>query len=469
MRMGLRLGFSGRFAVVLALTFIVLLLPVPEGLSTDGKRALAAFAFTGTIFALQPVPLPFAGLMVPVALVALGVADSAQAFETLSRPIIILILGSLFLAEALRKHGITRRLALTSIVASRGDVNWLLLGMMGIAALLSMWMENTATAAVLIPVALTISNQIPDQEKAKELLVQLVLGIAYAASLGGMATITGAASNAVASEFLAEIQPWTFVDWMKYGIPALLVIFPLTLWVLQRLVSVTVKRLDIELARKELENIGPIRSVEWEILVVMNAAILFWIVGSFVEPMLDLPTTLMSPTVVGMVAVAYLSLRGIIEWEDVKGVSWGMFFAIAAGLALGEALIRTGATQWLTGLVYPIISGSPSLLSLFFLIFLSALLTNVINNATVAAVFVPILINLAVQEPILNAAQLVLPLTLATTFGYSLPSASGRMALISATGIVDRRDMLRFGIILTAMSSVALAILFYLLSVVRLI
>ncbi len=106
---------------------------------------------------------------------------------------------------------------------------------------------------------------------------------------------------------------------------------------------------------------------------------------------------------------------------------------------------------------------------MFFLIFLSALLTNVINNATVAAVFVPILINLAVQEPILNAAQLVLPLTLATTFGYSLPSASGRMALISATGIVDRRDMLRFGIILTAMSSVALAILFYLLSVVRLI
>jgi len=93
----------------------------------------------------------------------------------------------------------------------------------------------------------------------------------------------------------------------------------------------------------------------------------------------------------------------------------------------------------------------------------------VINNATVAAVFVPILISLAVQEPTLNAAQLVLPLTLATTFGYSLPSASGRMALISATGIVDSRDMLRFGIILTALSSVALAFLFYLLTVVRLI
>ncbi|MCW3991236.1 MAG: anion permease, partial [Candidatus Bathyarchaeota archaeon] len=117
-----------------------------------------------------------------------------------------------------------------------------------------------------------------------------------------------------------------------------------------------------------------------------------------------------------------------------------------------------------TGLVSPIISGSPSLLSLFFLIFLSALLTNVINNATVAAVFVPILISLAVQEPTLNAAQLVLPLTLATTFGYSLPSASGRMALISATGIVDKEEMVRLGIIITVISSVVLSLLFYVLA-----
>jgi sodium-dependent dicarboxylate transporter 2/3/5 len=92
------------------------------------------------------------------------------------------------------------------------------------------------------------------------------------------------------------------------------------------------------------------------------------------------------------------------------------------------------------------------------------LLTNVINNATVAAVFVPILINLAGQDPSLNAAQLVLPLTLATTFGYSLPSASGRMALISATGIVDGREMIRLGIIITVISSVVLSLLFYVLT-----
>ena len=467
--MNRRLGFSGRFLAVLALTVLVLLLPTPEDLSADGKRALAAFAFTGSIFALQPVPLPFAGLMVPVVLVVLGVADAEQAFEPISRPIIILILGSLFLAEALRKHGVTRKLALISIVASGGDVARLLLGMMGLAALLSMWMENTATAAVLIPVALTISTRVPDQEKARELLVLLVLGIAYAASLGGMATITGSASNAVASEFLAEIRPWAFIDWMKYGLPALLLVFPLTWWALLRLVPVSVSSLDIDLAKKELGILGALRWVEMEVLVVMGAAIILWIGGSFLESSLSLPPTLMAPAVVGMVAVAYLSLRGIIEWEDVKGVSWGMFFAIAAGLALGEALKRSGATEWLTDLLAPVIGGSPLIVGLLFVVFASAMLTNVVNNATVAAVFVPILISLARDNPSFNAPQLVLPLTLATTFGYALPSASGRMALISATGIVAPRDMIRFGMILTVLSSLVLVALFYGLAVLGLI
>jgi len=460
---------SIRFAVVLALTIIVLTLPAPEGLSSQGKRALAAFAFTGGIFALQPVPLPFAGLMVPVALVALGVADSVQAFETISRPIIILILGSLFLAEALRKHELTRRLALTSIVASGGGVKQLLLGMMGIAALLSMWMENTATAAVLIPVALTISNQIPDREKAKELLVLLVLGIAYSASLGGMVTITGSASNAIASGFLSDILEWTFIDWMLYALPAFLLIFPLTWWILLRLKKVTMLNMDVSMAREELENMGPIRPVEWEIMLTMSVTAFLWITGSFIEPALGLLPTVLSPAVIAMVSVAYLSIRRIIEWDDVKGVSWGMFFAISAGLGLGEALMRTGTTDWFARLIGPLIRDAPFLLSLLFLVFLSALLTNVVNNATVAAVFVPILISLARGDPSLKAVQLVLPLTLATTFGYALPSASGRMALISATSIVERKDMIRFGMILTFFSSVVLALLFYALTLLKMI
>jgi sodium-dependent dicarboxylate transporter 2/3/5 len=157
-------------------------------------------------------------------------------------------------------------------------------------------------------------------------------------------------------------------------------------------------------------------------------------------------------------------VREIIHWEDVKGVSWGIFLIIGAGLSLGETLTRTGATDWFAGLLGPMVSGVPLLVSMLFLVFLSALLTNLLNNTTIAAVFVPILISMAQEDPSFNAVQLVLPVTLATTFGYSLPSASGRMALIAATGIVSRGEMMRYGLIFTFVSSLLLAVLFYILA-----
>jgi sodium-dependent dicarboxylate transporter 2/3/5 len=364
----------------------------------------------------------------------------------------------------LRKQGVTRRLALITIVGSGGGVSTLLLGLMGIAAVLSMWVENTATAAVLIPVALTISRQVPDPKKARGLLVILVLGIAYSASLGGMTTIMGSASNAVASGFLAQMRVWTFLDWMKYGLPAFALIFPLTWWLLLRLVPLSVERLDIEPSRKELDKLGAMSGPEKELLLTMAVAAFFWITGSVIEPALGLPSTLLSSAMIAVTAVAYLAIRQIINWEDVKGVSWGIFLIIGAGLSLGEALNRTGATDWFAGLITPIVSDPPLLISLLLLVYLSAILTNVMNNTTIAAVFVPILISLAQADPAFNAVQLVLPVTLATTFGYSLPSASGRMALIAATGIVSRSEMMRYGLILTLISSAILGLFFYVLA-----
>ena len=457
-------GFPNKFIIVVLLTVLVLLLPTPPELSVPGKRALAAFVFTGTIFALQPVPLPFAGLMVQILIAGLGLAEPSTVFESLSRPIIILILGSLFLAEALRKHGITRRLALQSIVMSGGEINKLLFGLMSIASVLSMWMENTATAAILIPVALTIANQVEDKVESNKLLIMLVLGIAYAASIGGMATITGSASNAVASEFLAEIRVWTFLDWLRYGFPSMLIVFPITWFFLLKQFHFSIDKIKIERSREDLKQLGNFSKSEIEVLLVLAITIILWISGPFFEESLRLPPSFMSPAIVGIIAVSYLALRGVIEWEDVKGVSWGLFFAIAAGLALGDALKRSGATSWMTEIISPVIEGSPYVTSLFLLVFSSIFLTNIINNATVAAVFVPILIQIASLDPSFKPIQLILPLTMGTTFGYALPSASGRMALISATGIVSQREMFRFGTILSIISGFVLIVFFYLLN-----
>ncbi len=461
--------FFGRFGVVLLLTILTLLLPRPEGLSPEGHRALALFTFTASILALEPVSLPIAALMVPLAQVALAVGTAPQAFETFSRPVVFLILASLFLAEGLRKHGLTRRIALQTMVLSGGKISRLLLGMMLIAAGFSMWVENTATAAVLIPVALTIASQVPDPKKAKGLLVMLVIGIAYSASLGGMATIMGSGSNAVAAGFLQEIRPWSFIDWMVYGLPALIILFPITWLLLLRLVKVDIQNLDLEPVREQVKQFGSLDSSQRQLLMTMLVTIILWVGGSFIESALGLPSTLFAPAMVAVMAVSYLAIRNIISWEDVKGVSWGIFFTIGAGLSLGEALSRTGTTDWMAGLITPLITGPPLVISLLLMVYLSALMTNVMNNTTIAAVFVPILISLAQSDPEFNAIQLVLPVTLATTFGYSLPSASGRMALVAASGIVDRSDMMRYGLAATMVSSLVLALFFYLLVLLGLI
>jgi sodium-dependent dicarboxylate transporter 2/3/5 len=227
--------------------------------------------------------------------------------------------------------------------------------------------------------------------------------------------------------------------------------------------------LDLDIISKQAESMGSLSNTERELLSAMAVAIFFWITGSFIEPLLGLPLETLSPAIIALIVISYLSLRGIFSWEDVKGVSWGFLFIIGAGLSLGETLSRTGVTSWLGGFIEPLIAGSSPLLVIMLLVFLSAMLTNVMNNATVAAVFVPILISIAKNNPSFNAVQLVLPVALATTFGYSLPSASGRMALIASTGIVDNKDMLRYGLILTFISSIMLALLFYVLITLRLI
>lgn len=456
--------FSIRMLIVLALTGGVLLLPTPSGLSAEGQRAIAAFVFTGSMFALEPVSLPIAALMVPVALVALGVANTNQALSPFAGATVFLVLASLFLAEALRKHGLTRRLALLTVVLSGGGTKKLLLGLMLVAAFFSMWVENTATSAVLIPVALTISRRVQDTKLASRLLVLLILGIAHSASVGGMATMMGSSANAVASQFLSDLGPWTFIDWFKFGFPAMLIILPLTWGLMLLLVPVKLKGLDVEPVRQELEKQGPMTTPEKQVSVVFALTILLWVSGSSIADFLGWSGAFFSATIIALLAVGVLSVMKILSWDDIKGVSWGIFFIIGAGLSLGETLVRTGATEWFAQIITPFISGPPLFIVLIFAVYVSAILTNLLNNTTIASVLVPVILAAAAMDPSLNPILLVMATTLATTFGYSLPSSSGRMALVASTGVVPRGEMMRTGLLLTLVSAAVLAVYFYVLS-----
>ena len=431
-----------RMLYVVALTVGVLLLPTPAGLSIAGHHALALFVFTGAILALEPAPLPIAALMVPVAQIALNIDKAPGAFSPFGSPVLFLILGSLFLAEALRKHGLTRRLALYAILRSGGNFRHLTLGLMLVTGLLSMWVLNTATTAVLIPVAITIAQRIQRPEDAQRALAILILCIAYSSSIGAIATIMGSGENAIASGLLDQsmIGGFGFLDWMKYGLPLVIILLPLSWFLLLRAIPVPAVIIDTEPARQELERSGGLSAPEREILIVLIGSVVLWIAGSTIENWLQLPATLLSSAVVAIGAVALLSIEEIVDWNDLKGVNWGVFFVIGAGLTLGEALDKTGANTWFASILAPVLEGLPYLVILTILIVIGFILTQFMSNVTLGAILAPLLITLGHASGI-PPARLLLPTIFVVAIAYMFPSASARMTLVAITGAVESKEM----------------------------
>lgn len=452
-----------RFLLVLALTAGVLLLPTPAGLSLIGHHALALFVFTGAILALEPAPLPIAALLVPICQIALGIDDVQGAFEPFGLPIVFLIMGSLFLAEALRKHGLTRRLALYAIVRSGGNFRRLLLLLMVISAGLSMWVLNTAITAVLIPLAIPIAQRVQRPEDGQRALTVLILGIAYSTGIGAIATTMGSNENAIASTQLHQVMTFGFIDWLKYGLPVVLIVLPLSWFMLLQAIRLPEITIDTQPIAREIERTGGLSGPEREIIVVMVISVFLWVAGSTLEKWLGLPTTLLNSAVVALGAVALLSIEEVIDWNDLKGVNWGVFFVIGAGLTLGDALDKSHASEWFANMLAPLLQGLPYAVILSVLVLTTFLLTQFMNSVTLGAIFSPILISLGANTHI-GPLRLVLPAVFTLAFCYLLPISSARMTLVAVTGAVDRKDMLRAGLFVGIPSAGVIALFFYLLS-----
>jgi sodium-dependent dicarboxylate transporter 2/3/5 len=405
--------------------------------------------------------LPIAALLVPICQIALRIDNAEGAFRPFGQPTVFMVLASLFLAEALRKHGLTRRLALYAITNSRGQFARLLLGLMGIAALLSMWVLNTAIAAVLIPVAITVAQRIQPAETAQRALSLLVLSIAYASSIGGIATILGSNENAIALGLLNQGgRQFGFVDWMKYGLPLALLLLPLTWLLLLRVMPIKNARIDLEPVIREANRSGGLTAKEREVIGVLLISVLLWIGGASLGRWLSLPGGLFNHAVIALTAVALLSIEELIDWNDLKGVNWGVFFVIGAGLTLGDALNKTDAGEWFTSLLAPMIRDLPYLAILVIFVVIGFALTQFMNNVTLGAILAPILVELGPASGI-APQRLVIPMIFAVALSYLLPVASARMTLVAVTGAVESKDMVRAGLIVGIPSAVVIIIFFY--------
>tara|TARA_B100000767_G_scaffold275705_1_gene314486 strand:- start:6885 stop:8306 length:1422 start_codon:yes stop_codon:yes gene_type:complete len=400
---------------------------------------------------LEPIPIPVTSL-IPIALFPLfGVLDAAEVAQAYGSPLILLMLGGFILSKAMESTGTHRRLALYMVSLSRrftgsDSDSSIVIGFMLASAVLSMWISNTATTLMLLPIALAVIEK-SDNPK---LPLAMMLGIAYAANVGGMGTPIGTPPNLVfmQSYFEATGKTISFVDWMKMALPVVLVFLPLIAWWLTREVN------SGQLGLLNLPQAGQWRVAEKRVLMIFLMTALAWITRS--EPFggwsqwLGVPQA--NDAVVALSAVIVLFIvpdgkgKNLLTWQQASDIPWGILLLFAGGICIAKAFVVSGLSVTV-GEAISILTALPLLLMLLILCFFVSIITEATSNMATTLLLMPILAATALVAE-MDPKLLMLPATLSASCAFMLPVATAPNAIAFASGRVPSVEMLKTGIVL---------------------
>ncbi|MFB6106158.1 MAG: DASS family sodium-coupled anion symporter [Halobacteriaceae archaeon] len=483
-----------RPAVVLLAVGVALLVafaPVAGGPSPSGRYALATMAFAAVCWVSGALPLPVTALLVPVFLTAFGVyPDVSDALAGFADPVVFLLLAGFVLATAVQKHGVDRRVAFHVLAAMGTSPRRLVLAVMVATALLSMLVSNTATTAMMVPVALGLADEVvgpEDPAEASNLRVSMLLGTAYAATVGGVGTLVGTPPNAIVVGAIDRTLGLdvTFVDWLAVGLPLVALTLP-AVWLLLTVVVYPPADRDVsaarDRAREHLRTAGPLSPAGRRTVAVFAATAGLWVLGGLGFLFGWLPVrwrvtlfggagpSLFGPgghegllyfVVVGLAAIPVLVLGGCLDWADVEGIDWGTLLLLGGGISLANGLGDTDALTWLAGLAVDSLAGSHLLAVLFVVVVATILVGELASNTAMAAVLAPLLISVGpAYAAVLGtgeataSALLAVAGAVAASYGFALPVATPPNAIVYGTGAVTDRQMLRAGVVLDAVIAV---------------
>ncbi len=410
-----------------------LLLPAPAPVA----KGLALTVFIGLLWLSEALPLAVTALLVPLLALLLGFPGlgTAQALAPFADPIVFLFLGGFALAAAMRAQQLDRKLAFALLAWSRGRLDWAVGLLFAATAIVSMGISNTATAAMMLPLAVGLLRQVdPLRDRAAHVFV--LLGVAYAASLGGLGTLVGSPPNAIA----ARAAGLDFADWLGIGLPLVALLLPLmvlTLWWVLR------PRLG---QRVELE----LETLPWTrgrllTLAVFGAAVLGWTFGSGYLKHLGIQSP---DSFVALAALVLVIALRLVSWDELaRQTDWGVLLLFGGGLALGEILGSSGGALWLGQQLAQALQGASPLWILLAVAGFMVLLSELASNTAAAALLVPVFAAVAGRIG-LPQDLLVVTVAVAASCGFALPVATPPNALVYGTGRIAPREMLRAGLAL---------------------
>jgi len=450
-RVGLGLG--------LAFLAVGLVIQPPGGMTVAAWRTAACAMLMATWWVTEALPIPVTSLLPIVLFPPLGIAEIGAAAAPYANDLVFLFLGGFLLARGMERWGLPRRIALRVVGFSGTSPRGVVGGFMLATALLSMWVSNTATAMIMLPIGLSVLELLePDESGRSDLAVALMLGIAYSASIGGLGTLIGTPPNAFLAAFMSEEYGVRigFARWMAFGVPLVLVGLPLAYLVLTRLVT----RLGSEsieggreLLRRQRSALGPLRGPERRVAVVFVVIALLWVtrplLGRLVAGLSDAGIGVGGGVLLFLLPAGGGSGEALLDWEDARGLPWGVLLLFGGGLSLASAFQSSGLTEAIGGVARSL-AGVPPLALVAVTAAIVILLTELTSNTATAAAFLPVLASVAVGVG-LAPMSLVVPAAVAASCAFMLPVATPPNAIVYGSGALTVPQMARAGILLNAL------------------
>jgi sodium-dependent dicarboxylate transporter 2/3/5 len=417
---------------IILFTFLYHFLPFEN----DIVLGLSILSFVAILWLTEALHISITAIMVPVLAVGFGIFNTQTALSSFSNPIIFLFLGGFALAAAMHRQELDKAIADKVLVLAKGRMSVAVFLLFGVTAGLSMWISNTATTAMMLPLVLGVLSKV-NTKTGHNTYVFVLLGIAYCASIGGIATIVGSPPNAIAA---AEMG-LNFTEWMSYGVPVTLVLLPVTVGLLYVLLKPDLNEVF------ELDH----TPITWDkgkvvTLGIFSLTVFLWIFSKPINAMLGSFSKF--DTLVALMAIILVSFARVVHWKDIeKTTDWGVLILFGGGICLSNILKATGTSVFLAHNLSDFLSQASMILILFTVATFVVILTEFASNTASAALLVPVFAGVA-EALGLSPVVLSALIAIAASCAFMLPVATPPNAIVFSTGYIEQSEMMRVGIYL---------------------
>jgi sodium-dependent dicarboxylate transporter 2/3/5 len=444
-------------------------------LAYSTKTVLALLLLMIVWWITEAIPIPATALLPGIILPIMHVVGSSDGkiflfnsknvFNNYANPVIFLFLGGFLLAAAMQKWGLDRRLILFLLTKGQlaNSTKKIILGVMCVSAFISMWISNTATAAMMLPLGIGILAQAGIKPQNSNFGKSLMLGIAWSASIGGVGTIIGTPPNGICVSILgaSKIADINFVDWMKFGVPFVIITIPIAWLLLIKIFPSEINSIEggKELLMKQRSELKKLSKGEKLTIAVFSLAVLLWVSNPFWKYIFSSELVekleFFDEYVIGLFAALLLFIIPVdlknkkfaLEWQDTKFVDWGTLILFGGGIALSDGMFKTGLAGWIATSFVGIIGNPSTIVLLILIVLLIDFLTEVTSNTAITSMMIPIVISIAKgsgADPI----TLSIGAAVAASLGFMLPVATPPNALVYGTGLIKIKDMIKGGFVL---------------------